>query len=115
MGFLKSIGRMLFGGSQSNQKGLYFYVRLYKLPNRQSPDDEIVEVRLHSYNDLSLNDDGDYFIRKVVVGPNSFRRAELMLTFNKGRTLIEAKVEGGELVEQEDYLDYVDKIGENDG
>jgi len=115
MGFLKSIGRMLFGGSQSKQDGLYFYVRLYKLPNRQSPDDEMVEIRLHPYNDLSLNDDDHYFVRKVAVGPKSFRRAEISLTFDKNRTLIEAHVDGGELVEQEDYLKYLDKIGENDG
>ena len=115
MGFWKTISGFLFGSRQPTSKGLYFYVRLHKLPNRQSPDDEIIELRLNSYNDLSLNDDGNYFVRKVAVGPKSFRRAEIMLTFDKGRKLIDTEVNGGELVEQEYYLGYLEKMGENDG
>lgn len=114
MGFWKSVSSFLFGSRQSGAQGLYFYVRIYKLPNRQSPDDEFVAIRIHPHNDLSWNDDGQYFVRKVVVGSKSFRRAEIMLTFDKGRRLIDSEVEGGELVDQDEYEAYLEKIGESD-
>jgi hypothetical protein len=113
MGFWKTISGFLFGGRPPASKGLVFYVRLHKLPNRQSPDDEIIAIRIHPHNDLSLNDDGQYFVRKVAVGPKTFRRAEVMLTFDKGRKLIDSEVDGGELVEEEDYEAYLEQIGED--
>lgn len=97
MGFLKR----LFGGGQRDDAGdpdgLYFYVR----SNRTG---EVIKVRLHRHNDLSLMDDNKtYFTRKVIVGTKSFDRIEAEFMFDANRNLLSAEISGGELVEREDY------------
>ncbi|PJF43580.1 MAG: hypothetical protein CUN55_08345, partial [Phototrophicales bacterium] len=82
-----------------------FYVRIYK-SYAPSETDEIVEVRVNLAHDLSLDDDGGYFSRKVVVGPHTFKKAELLLYYDKGRNLRDTEVVNGELVERADYETY---------
>lgn len=99
MGFLKR----LFGGGQqsgSDKDGLYYYFRAERTG-------EVIQVRLHRFNDLSLQDDGKgYFARKVMVGSRSFDRMEAEFNFDSNRKLVSCEVTGGEMVEREDYDAY---------
>lgn len=100
MGFLKR----LFGGSQqsgSDKDGLYYYFRA----NRSG---EVIQVRLHRFNDLSQSDGGDgYYARKVMVGAKSFNRIEAEFTFDRNRKLVSCDVTDGEMVERADYDAYL--------
>lgn len=110
MGFWRNLAKSIFGsdGPGRGDGGLYFYVRLHQIPGKQSPQDEIVEIRVHPHNDLSLNDDGTYFVRKTVVGNKHFRRAELVIHFDKRRGIRDHEISGGELVTARDYDAYVE-------
>jgi hypothetical protein len=97
------LSKALFGGSSQRDEGLYFYVRLYNLPNTPTDNDEIVKLRVHPQNDISHTDDGDYFVRKLVVGTKQFKRAEVTLYFDAQKKLKNQEVTGGELVKRADY------------
>jgi hypothetical protein len=101
MGFLAR----LFGGSKKSQdNGLYFYIRLYHVPNKPTPQDEFVKVRVDMVHDLSLADEGDgYFIHKEVLGPKNFRRATLSLHFDNQRRLQNQEIVGGELMTKAEF------------
>lgn len=96
--------RRLFGGSQQSQgsegdrAGLYFYVR-------PTGCREVVRVRIDRNNDISLSDNGQYFVYKTVRGSSykCARSAELRLFFDAQRRLQNTEVAGGDLVTQEDY------------
>jgi len=60
---------------------------------------EVVEVRIDTMNDPSLLDDGGFFVRKVARGERCPFPAELHVTFNGHKTVIDVKVIDGELVE----------------
>ncbi len=110
MGFWKRIRELFAGGSgggQGRDSGFYYYVRINKLPHQQSPDDEIVKLRINPNNDLSRTDDGQLFVRKVVAGSKTFRRAEVTLYYDGKRRLVDHEIDNGELVEEEDYLKYI--------
>jgi hypothetical protein len=99
VGFLKK----LFGGggaassSGGDRDGLYYYVQ----SNRSG---EVVQVRLHRYNDLSDNEQGDgFYARKIVVGESSFDRIEVEFFFDKRRQLSSADINGGKLVDRAAY------------
>lgn len=110
MAFLKR----LFSGNRSTPRsrdgGLYFHVRLYNIPGRESPDDEIVQIRINPSNDVSLDDDGNYFVRKDVVGTRKFRRGELLVFFDITRQIKDVEVTGGVLVATDDYEEYLDRL-----
>ncbi len=100
MDFLKK----LFGGAGgvSGDAGIYYYVK----PNGC---DEIVRVRINRNNDLSLADDGkSYWVRKVVMGTTCFQRVDLELYFTKNRQLTESKIDGGEIVKEDQYLNWLE-------
>ena len=114
MSFWSKLSKSIFGSNSmggGRDGGLYYYVRVYHVPGRTSPQDEIVEIRIHSHNELSLQEDGNYFVRKTVVGNKNFRRAELTLTFSARRKVIDHEVSGGEMVTAEEYDAYIE--GEN--
>lgn len=102
--------RRLFGGRSGGAReagdpdGLYFYVR---------PDgcDEVVRVRVHRHNDLSLMDSegGErYWVHKLVRGAKCFTStAELDLYFNARRQLESTEVKNGALVTEADYQAWV--------
>lgn len=96
MNFLKKLFGGV-GGSGGNANAQYFYVR----PKRC---DEIVEVRVNLHNDLSQNDDGDgYFVRKLVRANRCPFTAELHITFDNNRRIVQIGVQDGAAVEAEDY------------
>jgi len=89
------------GGRPAGDSGLYFYVK----SNRSG---EVVQVRLHRENDLSLTDDETgYFVRKLIVGQKSFDRIEAEFYFDRAKHFVSAEVNGGTLVEREDYDAYL--------
>jgi hypothetical protein len=99
MGFL----RKLFGGQASSSgdaDGLYYYVK-------GDRTGEVVQVRLHRYNDLSETDNQQgFYARKLVVGQDHFERMEAEFFFDKNRRLTSADVQGGSLVDRDDYDAY---------
>lgn len=108
MGLWTTLKNVLFGsGGGGPDDGLYFYVRLYNVPNRQSPDDEIVKVRINSKNDISLSESGDYFVRKMIVGNRKFKRAEMTLYFDGRKSLKDSEIDNGELVNKAAYEAYM--------
>ncbi|RMF76304.1 MAG: hypothetical protein D6737_20410 [Chloroflexi bacterium] len=93
MGFLKK----LFGGGQSAD-AQFFYVR-------PGGCDDVIRLRINLNNDLSKNDDGTYFVRKVI-SPSNWRcdrGGEINLYFDSSKNFIEAATTKVELVSKEDY------------
>jgi hypothetical protein len=89
------------GGRSGDPDGIYVYVR-------SSHTGEVIQVRLHRYNDLTLSDDEqNYFVRKLIVGHKSFDRLEADFTFDKNRRLISCAVDGGEQVDRAAYDAYL--------
>ncbi len=97
MNFLKNIfgggGR---SGNIDDQRGLYLYVR----PKRC---DQIVEVRIDLWNDLSEREGGGYLVRKVAQATRCPFAAELHLTFTEKRIVIDKGIENGEFVDETTY------------
>ena len=56
----------------------------------------LINLRIDSRNDLSLNDDGSaFFVRKTLVDSTCFTRIELEMTFDLSRREIGCEVRGG--------------------
>lgn len=90
--------RKLFGGSGVSQgDALYFYVRPKRCP-------EIVEVRINLMNDLSQDEAGGFFVRKVVRATRCPFPAELHLHFSADRRVQQVGVQDGETVTEDEYL-----------
>jgi hypothetical protein len=100
MGFFKK----LFGGAGSkaasgsrgfgDDRGMYFYVQ-------PKGCDEVIRVRVDPMNDMSESDDGSsFFVRKGAVGMKCFNKAEIELTFNASKQLVDSHVTGGALVDE---------------
>lgn len=107
MGFLKRLfGGGAAGGSKSEPYAMYFCVR----PKRS---EEIVRVRIDLRNDLSLSDDGGYFVRKVVRAIRAPFPAELLVNFDDRRRVTGVSVENGETVDEAVYDEWVASQGEN--
>jgi hypothetical protein len=64
---------------------------------------EIIPVRIDTYNEVSLTDEGDYYARKIVRGGRCPFPAELHLYLNKDRRLVKVEVTDGEQVSAEEY------------
>jgi len=92
--------KRLFGGGgarSGDPDGLYFYIRHQRTG-------EVIQVRLHRHNDLSLADaEQGYYARKVIVGQKSFDRLEATFHFDKNRRFVSCDAAGGELVDRAAY------------
>jgi hypothetical protein len=97
--------KKLFGGGQSpsetEDRGIYFYVR----PKRCQ---EVVRVRIDPMNDLSMDDENQLYVRKMVRGGGCPFPAELVVTFTVQRNVQDATVDLGELVDAAAYQAYQD-------
>ena len=103
MNFLKKLGS-LFSPSKGDGRSLWLYVKCDKCG-------EILKGRVDLHNDLSI-DFGEgggatsFFCRKVFIGSNRcYRPIEVQLTFDKNRHLVNEEIIGGEMVNEEEYLD----------
>lgn len=96
MSFLKKLfGKR--GSVASRDDGIYLYVKIRR-------GGEIVRVRVHKLNELSRNDEGQLFVRKLVMGTRSFERVEAEFYFDDSYHLTRADLTGGEMVTEQDYL-----------
>lgn len=61
---------------------------------------EVIRARINPTAELSLQDDGTYFVRKVLVGQQCFRPVEVQLRYADagGRALLASEAHGGTLV-----------------
>jgi len=58
---------------------------------------EVIHVRLSKTSEMSAVG-GGYFVRKALVGPETFDQAVLEVTLNRGHKVTVATVDGGELI-----------------
>ena len=63
---------------------------------RTSRNGEIIHVRLSKMSEMS-SDGGGYFVRKVLVGPETFDQATLEVSTNRAHKVTNATVDGGDL------------------
>jgi hypothetical protein len=96
--FLKNLFSTNPTGTNPSQR---FYVR----PKRC---DEIVEIRIDLYNEPSLTDEGQYFVRKIVRGKRCPFPAELLVYLDKGRNVKSVEVVDGEQVSFLDYTEWLE-------
>ncbi len=101
MNFLKK----LFGGGEStgsreagDGSGMYLYVKLLRCG-------DIVRVRVDMNNELSQNDESDgYWVRKLVSNGNyKCTKGELTVYFDSNRRLTNSEIQGGQLVDKNEY------------
>ena len=92
MGFLK---KLFGGGAISSSSDFYtFNVRCDRCG-------ETIEGRVNLNNDLSLDDDGGYLVRKVLMGSgHCYQQIEVTLKFDASRQLQEKQISGGKFEEE---------------
>ena len=92
MGFFKK----LFGGGTSSSSSNFYTFNV-----RCDRCDETIEGRVNLNNDLSLDDEGGYHVRKVLMGSgHCFQQIEVALKFDAERQLQEKQVNGGTFVDE---------------
>ncbi len=64
---------------------------------RTAKSGELVKVRLSRSSELSPSKEG-YYVRKVIIAPDSLDRAELQIWFDRRMRPRRKAIEGGELV-----------------
>ena len=64
---------------------------------RTARNGEVIRVRLSKTSEFSQVQ-GGYFVRKTLIGPESFDTAVLEVTTNRGHKVTRATVDGGELI-----------------
>ena len=91
MGFFKKI----FGGETSSSSSDF-----YTFAVKCDRCGEIIEGKINLNNDLSLDDEGGYFVRKVLIGnQRCFQKIEATFNFDASRQLQEKQISGGTFVE----------------
>lgn len=90
MGFFKR----LLGGFTNSQ------TEKYLLRVRCNRCGEIIESCINLNNDLSQDEDGGYYVRKMLIGSgHCFERLDVVLKFDSARQLQERQVSGGAFVD----------------
>ena len=91
MGFLK---KLFGGGTPSSSSDFYtFSVRCDRCG-------ETIEGKVNLSNDLSLDDEGGYHVRKVLMGSGRcFQQIEVILKLDTSRKLLEKQISNGKFVE----------------
>ena len=91
MGFLKKF----FGGGETSSSSDFYTFNV-----RCDRCGETIEGRINLNNDLSLNDEGSYHVRKVLMGSgHCFQQIEVQLNFDTAKQLQEKQINGGKFVE----------------
>lgn len=93
MSFLKKFVEMLTPSSSPGDDGLYVYIKIRRTG-------EIVSLRLHKGNDISQDDEGRFFVRKLIMGQRSFDKVEATLYFDSNYHVIDSEMSGGEVVDK---------------
>ena len=71
---------------------------------RTSRNGEIIPVRLSKTSEMSLQGNG-YFVRKTLIGSQTFDQATLEITLNRRHRVLNAAVDGGELIPVKEWED----------
>jgi len=91
MGFLK---KLFGGGTTSSSSDFYTFDVICDRCG------ETIQGKVNMSNDLSLDDEGGYHVRKVLMGGgHCFQRIEVMLKFDASRQVQDQQVSGGKFVE----------------
>jgi len=91
MGFLKK----LFGGGTTSSSSDFYTFNV--ICDRCG---ETIQGKVNMSNDLSLDDEGGYHVRKVLMGGGRcFQQIEVMLKFDASRQVQDQQVSGGKFVE----------------
>ena len=102
-----NILKNLFGGGGSNRSddgGIYFYVR-------PRGCEEVVKVRINPANDLSKDEQDNYFVIKTVRGTHRcFNPAEMTLYFDKNRNLTSSSIDKGDIVDEAAFIEWEEKL-----
>ena len=109
MSFFKRIVSSLVGGgsaSSGGDKGFFVYIRITR-------SGEVVRLRLRPGYDISQDDHGQPFTRKLIVGQRSFDRCEAVIYFDKSYQVINSDLEGGEIVSQAEWDEQQAEIDRN--
>lgn len=108
MNFLKN----LFGGGSNgdrgadNDIGLYYYVQ-------PRGCEEVVKVRIDPRNDLSINEEGGYWVRKIVRGTyRCFNPVELTLYYNDKREIKRYEIDKGKVVDEAAFIAWEQALAE---
>ena len=91
--------KKLFGGGKSG--GDESNATIYYIKGKKCG--AITRLRIDMRNDLSLNDDENYYVRKVVVDNQCYGQVEVELWFDSNRREINRQITGGELVSKEEW------------
>jgi hypothetical protein len=95
MSLLDRLASLFRGGDGARAQDGGIYVRV-----KCDACGEIVQARINPSSELSLSDEGGYFVRKVLVGQQCFRPIEVQLRYSDLRgTEIGREVHGGTSVE----------------
>jgi hypothetical protein len=95
VGRLSFLSRLFGGGRGRSSPDGGIYIRV-----KCDACGEVVQTRINPTADLSLSDEGGYFVRKVLVGRQCFRPIEVELRYaDLGRTETDRHVTGGTSVE----------------
>ncbi len=101
MDFLKKLLGGSGGGSSGFSGGKDSAMYVYVQPRGC---EEVVRVRINVLNELSQTDDyNGFFVTKTVMGVKCFQRAELTLSFDKNKRLIDKQVTNGAVVDESAY------------
>lgn len=95
MDFLKK----LFGGSKASSEdssALFLYVKGKKCG-------AITRMRIDLRNDLSLDDNDQYYVRKVAVDNQCYGQVEVELWFDANRHEVNRQITGGDLVSEAEW------------
>jgi hypothetical protein len=71
---------------------------------RTTKSGEVIKVRLSKTSEMSISG-GGYFVRKQLVGPKSLDQASLEVTMNRGHKVLQAVVDGGDLLPVREWRD----------
>lgn len=96
--FLSTWFSTWFGASASRMNADSRYVTLYVKPKACR---EVIEMRIDRANELSLRDDGMYYVRKLGRGQRCPFPVEIELVFSAKRELLEKTIHNGEEVTRE--------------
>ncbi len=92
MGFFKK----LFGGGTSSSSSNFYTFNV-----RCDRCGETIEGRVNLSNDLSMDDEGGYHVRKVLMGSgHCFQQIDVELKFDASKQLLEKQVNGGKFVDE---------------
>jgi hypothetical protein len=91
MGFFKK----LFGGNQAASSSAFYTFKV-----RCNRCGELIECRVNLSNDLSMDEEGGYRVRKVLMGSrHCFQQVEVILHYDASRQLQDKEISGGTFVE----------------